>query len=418
MSICVVDWVEFTMIAPIMAEYFEKVYYNPNPAKSGFTEIAAAKLGSGLKGVTQIPTIWKDEDNIDIFMFPDIEFMDLANKLKKDGRYTWGSGDSEMLELDRALFLEELKKVGLPVPETEIIETFTKEIEYLKTHKDIWVKINKYRGIKETFHVGKDEDINEMVIADIMRKVRPFADDKDLIFLNQKPIESKVEYGRDRFAVNGMFANKLFMGFEKKGMQYLSKYITMEEQPKEAQEIDVKFSQILQKYKYTGFCSDEVRVSKDNIHYLIDPCMRCGYPSSPSYLHAVTNWNEIIERGVKGEVIDPISKYKYCAEIIIHYNYEGYSPLTYKNTEHASFLPTTYARRKGKDWRVPANQLYSDSLKAGICVGGGQTVEEAIANCTEVFESVEGEGLEKINTLKEFSQEIIEGMSKATGYNF
>ncbi len=418
-TICVVDWTDFTYAANLLTNHFHNVFYNPNPSKSGFTNIAAAKLGTGIKNLTQITDIWKYEDDIDIFIICDIDFYPLANKLRKDGHYVWGSGDAERLELDRSFFLDELKEVGLPVPKTDIIKTFTKEVEYLKGKKDIWVKINKYRGIAETFHIDGDEELTKIKMEDIDKKVKPFANDEDLVFLNQEPIKSKIEYARDSYAVNGVMPDKFFLGFEKKGIAYISKFIDNSERVKEAAEIDEKFTKILKKYNYTGFLGYEIRISeKDNTHYLIDPCLRCGAPCTASYLFAITNWGEIIERGVKGELINPISKYKYCAEIVIHYKYEGYSPIKYKNIENGMFLPDTYATRDGVDWRMPSNQLYCDSKKAGICVGGGQTIEEAIENCTKVFESIKGEGLGKDNPLEDFSKEVSEGFKKATGYVF
>ena len=210
LSVCVIDWSDFLYAATLLTNFFDKVYYNPNPTKSAFTEIGAAKLGTGIEGITQIQSIWREEDNIDIFIFCDTDFEEpYAYKLRKDGRLVWGSGVGERFELDRSFFLEEMKSVGLETPKTETIKTFSKEAEYIKDKEDIWVKLNKYRGIAETFPIGSDEDLTKIKMDDVYQKVKPFAEDEDLVFLNQNTIKSKVEYARDRFAVKGNHFSKI-----------------------------------------------------------------------------------------------------------------------------------------------------------------------------------------------------------------
>ncbi len=88
-----------------------------------------------------------------------------------------------------------------------------------------------------------------------------------------------------------------------------------------------------------------------------------------------------------------------------------------KDIKDGAFLPTTYAMRDDKVWRMSPNQLYSDSKKAGICVGGGQTLQEAIDNCMKVYDSVDGMGLEKKNPLEDLIK-TTQDFTKLTGYKY
>lgn len=413
-SVCVIDHCEYTFIAAELTKYFDKVYY-ASDYSSGFPYIGAELLGSGIEGVTKILDVQDYEDEIDVFIFPDLYFCPLAERLKREGRLVWGSGKMEYIERDRKLFLEKLKECGLPVPDTDFIKGLDKLMSYLEGKEDVWVKLSEFRGVAETFHYI-DKRYNEFLINEIKTKLGCFKDEVD--FQVQKPIETVIEYGSDGYIIDGKFPDYHFLGFEKKAVQYIGKFVNRHDTFKERNEICDKWGKILKENDYTGFYSDEVRVDDKGTHLFIDPCCRCPFPATASWLHAVTNWGNIIWDGVNGKLTEMKSQYKYVAEIVLKTACKEFTPLYYENSKDGVFMPTTYSVRDNIAYRVPENQLYCDSNKAGSAVGGGNTLEEAIENCTKVLGTVRGQQLDYENTLVEFSGEVIDKLKKQVGYKF
>jgi hypothetical protein len=227
-SICVIDHSDFIYAAVELTKYFEKVFYCYTDWRCGFKEVAACAVGMGIEGVEHILKLNDYKDEIDIFFFTDIEFIDIANELKEEGRAVWGSGNVEEIEANRDIFLETLKEAGMNVPDTDKVKGFDDLVKYLKGKEDVYVKISgmelpngkieSVRGLRETFHYE-----NDIISANKMDglRIKSGALKNRIIYHIQLPIESELEWGRDTNVFKGKFPDTFNFGFEKKAENYI-----------------------------------------------------------------------------------------------------------------------------------------------------------------------------------------------------
>ena len=416
-SILVYDNCEFTFIAAYFAQYFEKVYYYSR-WESGFPYYGAKNIGTGIDNIERVNEPESIEDDVDIFYFTDIYFMGTANRLRKEGRKVWGSGDMEMIERNRHTFHDLLIEAGLPTPPTVFIKGFDKLLEYLKGKKNLWVKLSEYRGSGETFK-WIDDNWNEFFVNEWKRQLGVGIRDKGVEFLVQEEIETELEWGVDTYMVNSEFPENMFMGFEQKGESYYTKLVNVKDLPKEWQEVLEKFSNAVKKYKYTGTFSMEVRIGKDGKQYFIDPTVRQPFPATASIMYLTENYGDIILNALYEEKTTKVkSKDKYGAEIIMRTSVTNNWIPAYvdkKFQDKVYFVDNII--EDGTSLRVPPEQLYCDSMKYCSALGSGDTLEEAIKDATETADEVKSKGLEWSNTMLESSKIIIPQL-KELGYKF
>lgn len=405
----------YLQVAIAMTRWFDVYYYNR--WESEFPYLGAKVIGDGFPGITKIDSIDDYQYHVDIIIFPDIYYAPMANRLRSDGIKVWGSGDIEYVERDRDLFMEELEKCGLPLPETKSISGLNNLIEYLDDKKDLWIKISEYRGMCETFH-WISKEYTEYFIDCVKNKFGPYADDEKMKFQVQAPIKTVLEYGSDMWLVNGQNPPKVVLGFEDKGKGYFGKIEDFDSLPSGLKNVNEKFEKTTKKYKYTGFYSNEVRVPEKGEDLFIDICPRGGNPPTSSMLYIGDNWDKIIEAGVIGK-IEPIkSRFKYVAEVIIYSDYEGWNPIKYDKKYEEHIMPSYCCMRDGILMRIPNNQLYCASQKVCSVVHGGDTVEEAITKATEIASTIEGISLSYEPNILQASEKIIESLRKETNYKY
>jgi hypothetical protein len=415
-SILIIDYGDNVWLSIEMAKYYEKVYYSNPSWQAGFTEIAACKMGSGFEGVEQVAFWTNVVDEVDSIMFTDVEFDGIAEYLQRSGYRVWGSGSIEELELDRGTFLESVKEAGLNVPETEFIKGYDNLVKYLKGKENVYVKLSHYRAIRETF-CYEDDLAGENVLAYIRTKVGCFRNEVD--FYVQKPIETSLEWGFDTYVVNGVFPKSVQFGFEEKSLSYFGKMMKIADLDKGMQEVIEKYSKILQKYKYTGFISLEVRRDKDGVDYPIDLTPRCALPAEASYISNGLNWRDVIEGGLDGNVVELKTDKDYVAETIITTScLDEYTPVRFDNKFKNNVFPCVCAKRDGVIWRLPNSQLYGATNKLAFCSTKSDSLEKAIEENKEVCASIKAYGSEYTNNLKDFSEDIIKNLKEQTGIKF
>src|SRR6185312_3285192 len=143
----------FISIADKLSETMAKVYYH-SPYETEYQDVRACVQGTGLDRVIRLDDFLDPDylDEIDLFVFPDIGFGGLQRHLRSIGKAVWGHMGATDLELYRTMFLDTLEEVGLPTIQSERITGVTALARYLKTHKNKWIKINRFRGNMETWH--------------------------------------------------------------------------------------------------------------------------------------------------------------------------------------------------------------------------------------------------------------------------
>lgn len=373
-TVCVVDHGLFIPLALRLARGFKRVLYY-TPWEKGFPLINDCVIGDGFEemGVERIDGIWKHLDEIDLFVFPDIQHSCLQLHLESLGKRVWGSRAGDSLELDRTKFLKTLKELELPQPTYRTIWGIDKLREYLKENEDKFIKISKFRGSMETWrHVSYP--LSDPVLDSLAVK---FGAVKNSVpFVVCDPIDSDIEVGFDGYCVDGQFPKLAVQGYECKDRGFIASVQKYSDMPKEVTLVNDAFAPILQEFRYRNFFSTEIRV-KDGKSYFIDPCMRCPSPSTESQLELYKNLPEIIWAGASGELVEPEIAAKFAIEAVMTMKGDKQSWVTVDIPEKVwqwvkigscCFVDGRYA--------IPPDPNHDQEI--GWLLGIGDTIQEAI----------------------------------------
>ncbi len=152
---CIVD---FGMIGVPMAERlsrqpggFKKVFLFQD-WEEDYSTLNRAIMGDGYVQFERTSEIWSIKNEVDLFVFPDVQRSSLQLELEAQGKTVWGSRGGDCFELDRELFLATLKQVGLEVPPHKVIVGLNALRAYVQDKKDLYIKVSLYRGSFETCH--------------------------------------------------------------------------------------------------------------------------------------------------------------------------------------------------------------------------------------------------------------------------
>jgi hypothetical protein len=312
LTFCVVDAGLFQSVARRLAQDAKRVLYHC-PTSEGFPTINKNIIGRGFPDIEKVDDIWAVKDEVDCWVFPDINMSALQMELESQGRHVWGSRRGDTLELNRQLFHKTLGKLKLEVPKFVVMEGMTKLREHLKDHEDKFIKISRYRGSLETFH-WRNWDLDEGYLDVLACRFGPA---KEIIpFLVFDAIDTPLEIGGDTYCIDGRWPRTMLHGIETKDKAYLGSVTPFADMPKQLTEIMEAFSPVLAKYRYRSQWSMEVRVL-DGKAFFTDPTCRGGLPSTSSQLALWKNLAEIVWAGSQGELIEPEPAAKYSAECMI-----------------------------------------------------------------------------------------------------
>lgn len=315
---CVYDNGLFVPLAIELAKSFRRVMYYSH-WEDAFPTINKGVIGDGFEEecVERISNIWNYLDEIDLFVFPDIQHAPLQIHLKSLGKAVWGSGSGDTLELDRKLFHRTLSDVGLEVPTFHTVTGVTALREYLSDKEDKYLKVSRWRGSFETTH-WRNWDMDETTLDLLAVRFGPVKE--SVQFLVFDPIKTDLELGGDTYCVRGNFPGTMIHGIELKNKGYIGAVMKSEDMPKPIQAVNEAFSPVLGQHDYTNFWSTEVRVVKEGESerfYFIDPTCRGGIPSLSSQMALWGNFAEILYKGANGELVEPDPTAKYSIECLI-----------------------------------------------------------------------------------------------------
>lgn len=418
-TVCVCDNIggTYVNVAQELSKYFKKVFYhsvNQNP----FPMISMSNIGTGYDTIERTNDFWANIDQYDIIIFPDIYFKDWGNRLRKMGKMVWGGCSSEDLETNRHLFKDELESQGMNVAPTKYIIGIKKLKNYLKSKEDKWIKISYYRGNMETFHhINMNQSL--VWLENLTVTMGPLGE--EIEFIVEDSIESIAEVGFDGWSINGKFTEEQIWGIETKDCSYIGTHVTRSSMPAPVNEVNNKFSSVLSKYNHIGFYSTEIRVGKDGKNYYTDPCMRAGSPPSATYLALISNWDEIIMAGCKGEIVEPKFKAKYGCELIIksNYCYKNYLPITIPEEYRDNVKLKGSFRYNNQDYIVPFEQggiLEMDAFGSIVVVG--DNVDDILNKAIEIAGCLECYGLTYDGDALNKSKESISKITSALKITF
>lgn len=298
----------FISVARCLAQKFKRVLYT-TPYESAYVTLNDCILGDGYGDIHRVNDIWKIKNEVDVWVFPDIQHAGLQLELESQGRAVWGPRHGDSLETDRQKFLRVLDEVGLKVPPHEVITGLTNLRLFLKDKSDRFIKISKYRGTLETYH-WDNYDLDSGWLDQLAVKLGPAQE--YLVFIVFENIEAPVEVGGDTLGVDGRWPRLMLHADEFKDKSWIGTVTKREDMPQILQDVLEAFSPVLAAERYRCQWSMETRGD-----HFIDPTCRSGLPSNATQLNGIKNFPEIIYAGAQGELVEPEFEHPFFVECVL-----------------------------------------------------------------------------------------------------
>lgn len=365
-------------------------------------------IGDGFDDIVRVTSIFEDEDDVDCWVFPDVGFAYEQEHLARLGKPVWGARHGDSLELSRGKFLDTLKEIGLSVPPYEKVVGITALHKALEGIEDRWIKVSRFRGDWETFHWrSEEEDLN--VLDYYATRFGPFRE--QINFYVFEPIDADIEDGCDSWNIDGDFPEVIIHGMESKDKAFIGTFQRYDDMPEQVRHVNDAIGPVLQEYGYRSFFSTEVRITKDNECFFIDPTCRAGSPPHQAMTEMIANYAEVIWYGANGILINPESAAKFGVQAICKFDRD---PDCW-----------TYAKLKGDmdRWIKSSAALGHEGMLAlppsgrvtgceDWLVGIGDTLEEAIKHLKHNSEHLPDGASCDCNSLIDILREIEEAEDK------
>lgn len=371
-TVCVFDHGLFVELAVRLSREFKRVLYF-TPWSKGFPLLNDCVIGDGLQEIERIQDIWEHINEIDLFVFPDIQEAGLQAHLYKMGKLVWGSRFGDSLELKRAQFKDTLSKMDLPVGKWRSIRGLWNLRQYLGDNDDKWIKISKYRGCMESWH----HETWQKSLPMLDHLAVQFGPVQNAIpFIVEDPLPTEIEVGYDGFCIDGHFPSLGIQGYEIKDEALIGSVQKYSDMPKEVLTINEALAPVLRSFQYRNFFSTEIRVLNGK-PYFIDPCCRCPSPSIEVQYELWSNLGECIWQGAAGNLVDPIPVAQFGVEAIIDHkgDYSRWRVLNIPDEVRQWTKLFWYTKHDGL-YGIPPFPHVGDAV--GVVVGIGNTIEQAI----------------------------------------
>jgi hypothetical protein len=340
------------------------------------------QIGAGLDGVEKIDDFEKYRDKADLIVFPGEFEGETCNRLRKEGYRVFGSGLSADLEINRTLFLETLKKVGLPVIKTYRAEGIDEAIEYLKDKEDKWIKTSYTRGDFDTIHFQNMKTF--MPWFDLMRNKLGTRGSETIELLIQDSFPALVESGSDRYCIDGKMSPKGTIGFEDKDKSYI--YRVVPEIPKVLDDIDQKMSPEFKRLGYRGAYSTEVRINEKGAVRFTDLTARFGSPPTESLCENYTTFTQDVFDVADGKIPKMEEQGEYGAMIVLVSSWnEDHEICVDFPDEIKSNVKLRHSYKHNDNYYCVPNE---SAGYFGAVVTQGVTLKEAIEKANEIAEQV------------------------------
>ena len=383
----IVDNGIFCSFAERLARDFGRVLYAP-PCFGQAPSMNRGKIGTGLEGI-EVVEFGERMDEADIFCFPDVGYGHFQQYLVEQGKKVWGARMGEELELFRVDTKKHLKSLGIPIGEYTVVHGMKALRSYLAEHKNVHVKIDKYRGSFESFR-SKDYKSSEPKLDEVASKLGPFGIITD--FICEDDLPGRVEIGIDcPTMVNGQFPRQLMAGIEIKDAGYVGIVKPYASFPKAVTDVDKALADTFKNYGYAGPYSSEVRVGKDGIGYPVDLTCRLPSPPNEAYQENCANISQMVWAGAHGELLEPEWTHKYAAELIITSDMawadKHFQPVDFDKKYRNNIKIRNHIIIEGQDYCVPQGVGFPE---VGAVIGSGDTLQSAIEQVKEIADTVSG----------------------------
>lgn len=370
----------------------------------------AGRLGEGLPNVERVDSVFGPHfDEVDLFAFPDLYSADLQLYLESIGKRVWGARMGEELEIYRGLCKEHMATLGLASAPWKTVKGMDALREHLKAHENQHVKIDRWRGLFETFR-SPSYDLIETKLDEIAHTLGGFQHDTE--FICEDDLPDCVEVGVDGYCIDGKFPDSTLCGIEVKDLGYVSRFMAWKDIPEPIRRWSERMGPTLKNYGYRGFLSNEIRIGADHEPYMIDACCRAASPPNELYQEFYENLPEIIWEGAVGVLVDPKPAGKFGVEIIMRSSFaeSNWQPVEI-DPEFRRFVKLFNPVRTadGREFVVPQDEQMKE---IGAIIGYGETLDEALAMVKDVGDSVKGYGITIPEAVMDKAQQEIEGLAE------
>ena len=379
----------FMSLAERLGRDFGKVLLHV-PHSGSFPTMNCGMVGYGLPNVTLVDSVFGPHfAKVDLFVFPDLGNAALQVHLEGLGKRVWGARNGEEIEVYRELCKEVMEQEGLPVQPWKICKGMTELRSHLESTPNQHVKIDRWRGVMESFFSPSYEIIKPK-LDEVANTLGAFQE--VLEFIVEDDLPDCVEAGLDAYCIDGQYPTRTLAGIEVKDLGYAGQIVDWKDIPEPLTRWNTSMAQTFAKYGYRGFLSNEIRVGKDKVPYMIDATCRAPCPPSELWQELYLNLSEILWYGAEGVLIDPKPAAKWGVEVILK------SSWAEKNWQPVS-CPPAYSNQiklfnsvmvDGMRYVVPQDE---DMCEIGAVVGWGDTLEEAAEHAKEAGESIQGYGI-------------------------
>jgi len=387
-AVCMfVDHGLFISQALRLAQDFKKVYVY-TPWESGFPNMTSL-IGTGYDEIEVVLSPFPYMDEVDVWVFPDVNHGPLQQYLADQGKAVWGCKTGECAELDREGMKLILKALDLPVGKFTHIVGLDNLRVFLQENdgKTFYCKVSRWRGTFETFACKHYRDV-EPKINQIEHKIGPL---KDVIeFTVEEELADRVEVGTDGFVIDGKQPSQLMAGIEVKDLCYVGKFLKYKDLPEPVRRFNDRMEPVFKAWEYRGWMSSEVRIGKDLSPFMIDACTRSPSPPNECWQLIYKNFSEIIYYGAHGIVVDPEPAATYGAEILIHSSWApgNWQPVNI-DPEVREFVKLRNSMKFGD--REYISPIQGELPEIGAVVGlSDESIEDAIEQAFANAEGVSG----------------------------
>jgi hypothetical protein len=389
-TVLVFDHGLYFHVAQKLSESFGcTLYYTP--WESGFPISNDTLIGSGFDNVERINKFFDYIDKVDLFVFCDIYHSDLQTYLQKIGKRVWGARRGDEMEIFRWDFIQTMKSLGMPVPETELVIGIENLRNRLQEVENKFIKTDAMtRGDIETF-----QHINYGITCPILDKlaysVGPRAN--QIRFIIQDPIPTTAEIGYDGYTIDGQFPDMCLFGLEVKDKGYVGEMRNYNDIPKEIKVVNDYLAPLFKQYGYRGMFSTEIRVGEDGKSYLIDPT--CRFPSPPTsvMMELFENIAEIMYEGADGNLVQIETSNKFGAEIIgtSEFALDSFVHLCCEDEDMQFIKQPNICMIDDKIYTIP--QKYEDMNMVCNVVAVGTDIDTVIKDLTERCDRIQAHKL-------------------------
>lgn len=332
---------------------------------------------------------WDCIEESDLIFFTDVGWGDWQRTIRKymPSKRVFGPNMADIMEEDR-YFFKTLQQYILKLPTQKYARVAGVDglRRFLKSHNNVWVKLNQFRGDRETFHaynVQKTDNIIDKISVTLgpMKSVIPF-------IIEEEIKNGIVEYGFDLFFNGKKFITPYLWGIEA-GSPYIGKF--SDSLPPTLQKITDSLAPVLERMNYRGAIScEEILVSK-NKGYFLDFTSRFAQPLSTMYTEVIKNYTDVIWAVAGGEdvTIEPISTYTGCLSVHSEEARESSTQLFYDKKFSRLIKPYLTCEVEGERYA-----LKGEALIASL-ISWGTSPKDVAGKLKRLLKEIDADGIEK-----------------------